>query len=63
MTGYYFVMIEFMQGRHAVHAKKYKTYAQAQRRADKLAKKRDVKRAYVGYQYGIDNDVDVKAYV
>jgi len=62
MKGYYFVIIEY-QTRNAVHDKKYKTYSQAQRRADKLAKKRDVKRAYVGYQCGIDNEVDVKAFV
>lgn len=62
MTGYYFVIIEYFGGRVAVHAKKYKTYTSAQRRADRLKKNNDVKRAYVGYQYGIGS-VDVKAYV
>ena len=61
MSGYYFVITEYKNGRYGYSEKRYETSGQAERQAKIQRKKSEVKRALVCYQTGLT--IDIKKYV
>lgn len=64
MNGYFFVLIEYSDGRFCVVEQRFKNEDLAHRSAEQQKKKlaKSARRVSVHYQYGI-GDVDVKQYV
>ena len=63
MQGYYFVISEYITGGYGISAKKFTDVLEARKYADKAAAKPLVKRAFVAFQNGIDEEINLNEFV
>lgn len=63
MQGYYFVVSEYITGGYGVSGKKFTDVVEAQRYAEKQSSKPLVKRSFVAFQNGIDEEINLNRYV
>ena len=63
MQGYYFVISEYCTGGYGISAKQFTDVIEAQSYADKQAAKPLVKRAFVAFQNGIGEEINLNEFV
>ncbi len=62
MSGYYFILTEFTDGRYGYSERRYTSYEEAETRAEIKRSKAGVKTARVKYQTG-ENPIDIKKFI